>query len=286
MSRATCPSCSSTFKTKPEWAGRQVRCPQCSLPLRLGADTDAEEGFADNGPGGDARWVILGGAVVISLAVGVAVGFVVGHQKGRADNVRDIADAKSTAESAILAKKDLEADLASAVAERKRDKERFETEVKDRDTRLASAREAEAEAKALVKLTQEKLAAAASRTRREAEEKAEADAAKKKIAAIPLTDERKRKSQIDAEYVERKLSSTNRVILKAMAILMGFNHLCNRDDVTKEAIARVVGDDRDLIPTAARMLTDVGSYIPSSSKKGLTLQESWDICVEALGVKK
>lgn len=285
MPKASCPACSVAVEVKPEWSGRRVRCPKCkqSFQVPLTGAADAEDGFADPP---SVNWLVLASAVVISLAVGGAAGFIVGHRQGKSDDVRELNEAKTRAEAAIQRQKSLEAEFASTTSERSKEKDRFEALMRARDQQLVEAQGDAAQAKVQAKAAEDKLEALLAKSQREAEDMKRAEAGKKQIPAVPLTEERKLKSEADAEYVNRKLQSTNRSILKGMSMLLGFNSLCEQDNVTKESIARLVGDDRDLLFTAGQMLADVGSYIPSKSKKGLTLQESWDICMEALGVKK
>jgi hypothetical protein len=249
------------------------------------------------------NWLALGAVLLISFTVGAAAGLVFGHQMGKATDAQDVieaqaraskaehalgelTDAKTRAEAATQRQRSLEADLANASAEQARERGRLEAVIKERDQQLLASNEAAAKARAETKAAEKRLETFLAQARREAEHKKRVGAEKKKIASVPLTDDRRRKSEADAEYVNRKLRSTNRSILKGMTMLFGFNSLCDEDNVTKESIARVVGDDRDLLFTAGQMLVDVGSYIPPKSRKGLTLQESWDICMEALGVKK
>lgn len=293
-----CPRCWERWTASADLIGRAVRCPntQCGASIEVKAEPEKKR-EPDDGDKVDSRatpgWLALGASVLICLAVGGAGGVVFGHRQGKSNDVRELTEAKNRAdqavaraESAAQRQKSLEDDLAGALTKQAREKERLESVIKVRDQQLIASNEAAFEAKAQVKAAEERLETVLAKVQRDAEMKKPAEVEKQRIPTIALTDERKRKSEADAEYVNRKLQSTNRSILKGMTMLFGFNSLCENDNVTKESIARVVGDDRDLLITAAQMLTDVGSYIPSKSKKGLTLQESWDICMEALGVKK
>src|SRR6266849_2502077 len=239
MPTASCPSCSTGFEVKPEWSGKRVRCPRCNQAFQV--PTGEEEGD-DKGGSATSRSVnrlMLGATLVIALTVGGAGGCIFGHRQGKSDDVRELKEAEAQAESAVQRQKTLESDLAAASADRSREKSQQETAMKERDKQLAAAVAAATQAKAQSKVAEEKLEAYLAKIEREAEDKKRAEAEKKKIPAIPITDERKRKSEADAEYVNRKLQSTNRSILKGMTMLFGFNSLCDDDNVTKESIARV-----------------------------------------------
>ncbi len=241
MPKASCPSCSVAFEVKPEYSGRRVRCPKCKQPFQVPAarEQDDEDGSASSA---SMNWLVLGAAVAISLALGGAVGFVFGHRQAMSDDGPELNEAISRAEAALQRQKTLESELASAAAERGREKDRLEATVKEREQQLADAQGVAIQANARAKAAEDKPDARLAKNPREAEEKKPAVPEKKKIPAKPLTEERKRKSEADAEYVDRKLQSTNRTILKGMSMLFGFNAMCEEDNVSKESIASVIGE--------------------------------------------
>ena len=110
QTQVTCPSCSAALKAKPEWAGRRVKCPRCqaAIPIpRIESDED-EDASSSATP----RWLILGAVGLISLAVGVAGGFVLGHGQGRSDDKKELSEAKALALSVTEKLQAVEANVA------------------------------------------------------------------------------------------------------------------------------------------------------------------------------
>ncbi|MBM3273397.1 hypothetical protein FJY94_09235 [Candidatus Kaiserbacteria bacterium] len=155
MPIARCPACATAFEAKPELASRRVRCPKCKQPFQV--SESSEEDRRSAAAPASVSWLIFGAAVVISVAVGGAVGFVVGHEHGKADDVGELNEAKSRAEGALQRQKTLESELASAVAERDREKDRLETALKEREQQIATTQEAASRAAAQAKASKDKL---------------------------------------------------------------------------------------------------------------------------------
>lgn len=183
MVRTSCPSCSAAFAVKPELAGRRVQCPKCKEPIRVPSNSSVAR--EDNEPtesAGSTNWLTLGAVLLISLAVGVAGGFVFGHQKGKAVNAQDVAEAQSRASKAEHTLSERDSELDRVKSEQAKDAEQFQT-------KLAALQKSEQVAvKEIERLKQvERQQAALKRDQDEKAEvaKKEQQAAKKRELAIP-----------------------------------------------------------------------------------------------------
>ena len=128
--RTTCPSCAADFAVKPELAGRRVQCPKCKQPVRIpSGEAEAGENNGSAESTGSSNWLILGAVLLISLTVGVAGGFVFGHQKGKATNAQEAAEAQTRASNAERALTERDAELAKVRSDQAKDSEQSQTKI-------------------------------------------------------------------------------------------------------------------------------------------------------------
>ena len=186
QTQVTCPSCSTSFKAKAELAGRRVKCPKCHAPVPVPSATPDEED--DAGSTSVPRWLMLGAAVLIALAVGAAGGVVFGHRQGRSDDKRELAEAQTRAQSMTEKLQASEASLTKIQAEREKLRLELAATVQDREAKLAAARQREDAASGRAREADQKLAAGAAaeadaNARRREEEARKAETTKKVQAA-------------------------------------------------------------------------------------------------------
>jgi len=222
QTQVSCPGCSAAFRSKPEWAGRRVKCPKCHVPISIPhAAPDDED---DTGTSGNSRWLILVAVGLIAVAVGAAGGFVFGHRQGRSDDKRELAEAQARAQSLTEKLRATETSVGKMQAERDTLKLDLAAAVQDRDTKLTAAKQREEAANGRAREAEKKLAATAADISAAAERKREDDAQKaeawKKVETVQVStvQEALKIHENPKEYVGKKI-----VVSRDIAMVIGDN---------------------------------------------------------------
>ncbi len=117
-------------------------------------------------PSKKSPWLCFGAGIVVALAFGVAIGFIVGHFAGKQADARERIETQARAAEALaqtsetnkqsLALKD---QLTDAIATLEKEKGNSAASIKERDEKINAARLGEAEANAKLKAAESKLRA-------------------------------------------------------------------------------------------------------------------------------
>jgi hypothetical protein len=136
----TCPSCAAQVRAQARPEQHAARCPKCRNVITVPASGEADP-ETPRGP-----WpslLVVGAAAIIALGAGLGAGLIVGHQWGRADNARDVADAQARAADAEGSIGAVRAQLASEETELRHARERHSTALRELENLRATVRTAQ-----------------------------------------------------------------------------------------------------------------------------------------------
>ncbi len=127
----SCPLCSASFAVKQKLSGYSVMCPKCMHPVWVsttvaeaaGSGKESAESPSTN------RWHILVMVLVVSMAFGIAGGYVIGHQKGNSTNAQKLTDSNARAIQAELSLSERDTELAKARSDQAKEFEQSKNNV-------------------------------------------------------------------------------------------------------------------------------------------------------------
>lgn len=118
MKQISCTYCTTQFSIKKSQAGCSIQCPRCRhvsrVPDTKSADTDT---CTRKETVGSTSWLTLVSAATVSVAVGTSIGFIVGHQRGKASKDLDIAASQKLVSESENTLRQRDRELAEAKAE-------------------------------------------------------------------------------------------------------------------------------------------------------------------------
>jgi hypothetical protein len=151
----TCLTCSATIRIKSDLAGKRVKCPKCQAPVSVPSTTLDSDEHTSTTP----RWLFVGAAALISLAVGVAGGYVFRHRQDKSDDKRELAEALALSKSLTDKLKVTESNLAGSQANLEKLKLELADTARDTEAKLADLKQREVAAITKARETDDKLQA-------------------------------------------------------------------------------------------------------------------------------